>query len=281
MITRKEALHYDQQLHPAFAGYLFDGTITEADALAAVFHLLTKGLLEPIWKDGSMLKQIIAIRKTGKSSILPFNTTLAEEMFGTQDQLSAKEVGEFIKDGRLKEIIQTHLQAIASFPIINEDLKFTFGKHGTADFSVNGNPVNTIEEANFMRKLLYRLFLPLFLGLGILMIGLSFLLNASGDGEARNVLLLIGSIFILVITFIFLTFIFSQKKVTYDFKNKVEPLAKKRYQELFQFIKTHPLPKHRFINEFLAFSIAFGLETSWQKDFGLDKEITVNATPLT
>lgn len=29
MITKKEALYYDEQLHPAFAGYLHDGTITE------------------------------------------------------------------------------------------------------------------------------------------------------------------------------------------------------------------------------------------------------------
>lgn len=51
MITQKEALYYDEQPHPAFAGYLHDGTISQRDALATIFNLLTRGSLDPVWKD--------------------------------------------------------------------------------------------------------------------------------------------------------------------------------------------------------------------------------------
>ena len=87
MLTQKEALYYDEQLHPAFAGYLHDGAITERDVLAAVFHLLTKGILDPVWEDGSMLKNIVGARKTKKTSILPFNQLLVEKILGSKNFL--------------------------------------------------------------------------------------------------------------------------------------------------------------------------------------------------
>lgn len=298
MLTRKEALYYDEQLHPAFAGYLHDGTITERDALAAVFHLLTKGILDPIWEDGSMLKKIVGARKAKRTSILPFNQLLVEKIFGSKDEVSVKEIGTAIKSGEIEQTIKGNLHAITAFPIINEELKFTFGKHGTVTFSVNGNSVDTVEEATAFRKLLYKVFLPIFLGVGILLTGVYFLYNkfipsnnfsyitpnisiqTSGDGDS-NTLLLTGGIFVVVILLILFSFVFSKKTISYDFKDKVIPVAKKKYDELYEFIKTNPLPKHRFINEFLAFSVAFGLDDSWHKDFKLDTEIKVDESPLT
>lgn len=298
MLTRKEALYYDEQLHPAFAGYLHDGTITERDSLAAIFHLLTKGILDPIWEDGSMLKKIVGARKSKRTSILPFNQLLAEKLLGSKNEISAKEIGAATKSGDIEQIIRDNLQAITAFPIINEELKFTLGKHGKVNFSVNGNPVDTVEEATALRKLLYKLLLPIFLGVGILLIVMYFLyvkftqgdnfsytapnfsIEVSGNGDL-NSLLLTGGIFVVVILLVLFSFVFSKKTVSYDFKDKVIPVAKKKYDELYEFIKTHPLPKHRFINEFLAFSIAFGFDDSWHKDFGLDTEIKIDESPLT
>lgn len=297
MLTKKEALYYDEQLHPAFAGYLFDGTITERDALAAIFHLLTKGVLEPVWEEGSMLKAIAGAKRTPRTSLLPFNQILIDKMFDSKDELSAKEIGDLVKNGTIKNIIKDNLHAIAAFPIINEELKFTLGKHAAVNFTVNGNPMDTVEEATSLRKLLYKLMLPLFLGLGLLMIGLSFIFNRIApngqdfvynssnvsvniQGGSGSSMLLTGGIFVLVITLVLFSFIFSKKTVTYDLKDKIEPIAKKKYEELYQFIKAHPLPKHRFINEFLAFAIAFGFDDSWHKDFGLDAEIKIDSTPI-
>lgn len=298
MLTRKEALYYDEQLHPAFAGYLFDGTITERDALAAILHLLTKGVLEPTWEDGNMLKAIVGARKTQRTSILPFNQVLIDKMFGSSNEITSKEIGKLIKDGTIKKVIEDNLHAIAAFSIINEELKFTLGKNASVNFTVNGNPVDTVEEATALKKLLYRLMLPLFLGLGVLMIGLSFIFNKVApngqdfiynssnasvniQGGSGSTMLLTGGIFVLVITLILFSFVFSKKTVTYDLKDKVVPIAKKKYVELYEFIKAHPLPKHRFINEFLAFAIAFGFDDSWHKDFGLDTEIKIDSTPIT
>lgn len=297
MLTRKEALYYDEQLHPAFAGYLHDGTVTERDALATLFHLLTKGILIPIWEDGSMLKNIVGARKMKRTSILPFNQLMVEKMFGLKEEISAQEIGNLIKNGEIQKIIKDNLHAVAAFPIINEELKFTLGKHGRVNFSVNGNPVDTVKEATAFRKLLYKIFLPVFLGVGILLIVVYFLyikftpgdnfsyitpnisIQMSGDGNP-NALLLNGGIFVTVILLVLFSFVFSKKTVSYDFKDKVIPVAKKKYDELYEFIKTHPLPKHRFINEFLAFSITFGFDDSWHKDFGLDKEIEIDTTPI-
>lgn len=289
MLTRKEAIYYDEQLHPAFAGYLFDGTITEQDTLAAIFHLLTKGVLEPVWEDGSMLKTIVGVKKTSKATLLPFNQVLVDQIFGSSKELSAKEIGKLIKEGTLKELIQDNLHAIAAFPIINKELKFTLGKHATVSFSVNGNLVDTVEEATAFKKLLFKLILPLFLGVGLLLISISIIFNKADNssnvlvniqGGSGSSMLLTGGIFVLVITLIVFSFIFSKKTVTYDLKDKVVPIAKRRYVELYEFIKAHPLPKHRFINEFLAFAIAFGFDDSWHKDFGLDPEIKVDTTPM-
>lgn len=298
MLTRKEALYYNEQLHPAFASYLFNGTITQRDCLATIFHLLTKGMLEPIWKDGSMQKSIIGVRKVRTTSNLEFNQVVINKIFGSNTELSIKEIGTMIKNGVVKDIIEKNLNVIATFQIINEELKFTLGKHGTVNFSVNGNKVDTIEETTAFKRLLYRLLLPLFLGIGALIIGLSFLFNhiaPSGQDFAYNNqnvsvniqggsgsgMLLTGGILIFSIAIILFSFIFSKKTLTYDFKNKIEPIAKKKYKKLYEFIKSYPLPKHRFTNEFLAFSIAFGLDDSWNTDFGLEKEVQIDSTPMT
>ncbi len=73
MLSEKEALYYNEQLHPAFAGYLQDGSISNRDALAAIFHLLTKNLLTPVWEDGNMMKKIVEVRKSSRQATLDFD----------------------------------------------------------------------------------------------------------------------------------------------------------------------------------------------------------------
>lgn len=294
MLTRKEALYYDEQLHPAFAGYLHDGTITERDALAAILHLLTKGILDPIWEDGSMLKKITGVRKMARKSNLEFNQILVDKLFGSKEELSAKEIGDLIKAGVVQNVIKNNLKSISAFPIINEELKFTLGKHARVNFSLNGNPVDTIEEATHFGKLLKIVFIPAFtfallVSVAVLIFYPTLFPKGPGVYDYGGITVEVDSpsgAFITAFTFLmvllgFVSFFFARKAVNYSFEKDVIPLAKKKYDELYEFIKTHTLPKHRFINEFLAFSIAFGFDDSWHKDFGLDKEIKLDTTPIT
>lgn len=298
MLTEKEALYYDEQLHPAFAGYLHDGTVTQRDALATIFNLLTRGSLDPIWKDNNMLKGIEGVRLMKRQPKFGFEQIIIEKLFGAKKELTTKEVSEFIKSGEIQLLIKNNLSAISAFPIINEELKFTLGKHSKVNFSVNGNPVDTIEEATAFKRILYKILLPIFLGIGVILVlgyfaftkslpqgnfsysNPNVLIQVQGDGNAGNSLLLTGGIFIIVIFSILFAFIFSKKTLSYNFRNDVVPIAKKKYTELYEFIKSHPLKPHRFTNEFIAFSIAFGLDNSWHKDFGLEEEIKIDESPL-
>lgn len=227
-----------------------------------------------------------------------FEQVIIDKLFSSKRELTIKEISEFIKSGEIQTLIKDNLSAIGAFPIINEELKFTLGKHGKVNFSVNGKPVDTIEEATAFKKMLYKILLPIFIGVGLLLLIGYFLflkylpqgeysfsspdvsIQIQGDSNASGSLLLTGGIFITVILSILFAFVFSKKTVSYSFKDDVVPVAKKKYSELFEFIKSHPLKPHRFTNEFLAFSIAFGLDNSWYYDFDLEEEIKIDESPL-
>lgn len=279
MLTKTEALYYEEQLHPAFAGYLHDGNISQRDALSAVFHLLSKGILIPIWEENNMLKKIVGINKSDRIPLLAFDRILVEELFKNGDTITSKELGRLIKEEIVQNQIRKNLSAIEAFPIIRENLQFSFNKHSKMRFVLNGELVDTFPEAQKLKMFINKLFLPLFMGLGSLFI-LIYILNTffEENGGSGHAFLFGGLIFILVSSFLFVSFTYSDKKITYDFKNDVVPTAKIKYDELFEFIKAHPLPKHRFINEFLAFSIAFGIDDSWFNDFGLEKEVQISKT---
>lgn len=297
MLTRKEALYYDEQLHPAFAGYIFDGTVTERDVLSTLLHLLTRGVLSPIWKDGNMNKTIVGMRKIHRKPAYEFEEKIITSIFQDNQEASSERIKEVINSGEIQEIIKNNLRAIETFPIIQEQLNFRLGKHIPLHISINGETVDTVKEANQFNSLMKRFLLPLFIVISALLLFVYFLIskippgnlnynspNISIQGNIQRspdgMLLTVG---ILLVTGIgmFLLFTFSRKTVSYSFKDDIIPTAKKKYEELYRFIKDHPLPKHKFVNEFLAFSIAFGLDDSWFKDFGLEKEINIDKTPIT
>lgn len=301
MLSKQQALFYNEQLHPAFAGYLHDGEISERDALATIMSLLKYGYIDPIWKKGDMLLGIEGVRLLRKKPRFEFEQLIIDYFFKNKQEITVEEIGDYIKNGTIQDLIKQNLQAISAFPIINNELKFKLGEHGQINFSVNGNPVDSIEEATKFKKTLKYILLPIFAGIGILMILLSLLfknfnlssetntfnnrnvsIQVSGDlTTGANTFLLTGGIMLGVILLIAASFYFSKKTVTYSFEDKVIPLAKTKYAELFEFLKKYPLQPHRITNEFLAFSIAFGLDNSWQKDFGLEEEIKIDDSPMT
>ncbi len=298
MLTQKEALYYEEQLHPAFAGYLHDGTITERDALATIFQLLSKGMLDPVWQDRNMLKSLVGARRMRKGPRYPFEQLIIDKLFGSKNEITSAEIRDVVKRGEIREILKRNVKAITVFPLIREELKFTLGKHGKVNFSVNGNPVDTVEEATQFKKLLTRVLIPLFIGIGIFLLFLYWFIIQFGGTSNVNInnptiqingsfqgspdgLLATAGIMVGVILLIFLAFTFTKKTVEYSFEDDVIPLAKRKYENLYEFLINHPLKPHRFTNEFLAFAIAFGLDTSWYKDFGLEKELKIDATSIT
>ena len=300
MLSKQQALYYSEQLHPAFAGYIHDGEVTQRDALATIINLQKKGSLGPIWKKGNMLDGIERLRLMRKKPQSAFEQLILSELFKDKKELTAKEIGDYVKSGTIQTFIKQNLQAISAFPIINNELKFTLGKHGQVNFSVNGNPVDTIEEATKFKKILKYVLLPIFVGVGIFMIIFYFIfknlnptsgnhvfnspnvsMKISGDftGDPSTFLLTAG-IMIGVMLLIAASFYFSKKTVTYSFENNILPLAKTKYSELYEFLSKYPLQSHRFTNEFLAFSIAFGLDNSWFKDYHLEEEVRIDESPM-
>ena len=69
MITEPTALKYKQELHPAFAGYLHDGAISNRDQLASIFALADYGSIDFIYEDNNLTKPIKTLRKTNINSI--------------------------------------------------------------------------------------------------------------------------------------------------------------------------------------------------------------------
>lgn len=61
-----------------------------------------------------------------------------------------------------------------------------------------------------------------------------------------------------------------------DFETGI-PAAKIWYEELFDFIQSFPLKEQRIYNEFMPHAIAFGLDKSWNKSFGITKEMVVKS----
>jgi hypothetical protein len=106
----------------------------------------------------------------------------------------------------------------------------------------------------------------------------AFNIESNSQADPRIILLFIGIVFLFVTIIIFMTFTYSKKKISYNFMQDIVPKTKVKYDELREFLQNHPLPKHKYINEFLAFSIAFGFDDSWYKDFGLDSEIMIHET---
>lgn len=299
MITQEAAQKYTEQLHPAFAGYLFDGEITEKDCLATILQMIKEGVLEPEFKENSILKGIEAVRLMQKTPQYEFEKEICLRLFADNSRLTAEEIGDAIVVGRIKKVILANLEVIRDFPIINNKLRFTIGKQVVVKFNVNGQEVDTIETANYFKNVLQMIILPIFAGIGALLIIIGLFLSGgnipenytSGQpglnvqittgGNPGNGLVQAGIYCLLSPLLLMLIFRFSKKTVTYDFIKQVVPLARDRYRDLYDFLKTYPLRDHTFTNPYLPFVVAFGLDNTWQKDFGLESEIKVDETPVT
>lgn len=265
MLSYEDALKYSDQLHPAYAGYLHDGEITKRDILASIFYLMKTGVIIPIFENNIMTKKITNLRRTNKSTQYLFEEKLLTYMFANKNEIAVSDIRK-MKYQDVQTILHNNIQSISQFPLIHKKLEFTL-KGAPVWFSVNGQDVTDLHTAAEFKKTLHIL-VPIFAIIGVSAIIYSFFKLDVG-------IFLWGLCFSGIPLFMAYTFHKSKKTVTYDFQNKVVPFAKEKYDELHEFLLSRPLSNHNFNNEFLPFSIAFGIDTSWNKDFGIEKELEI------
>lgn len=298
MLSDLDALTYKDQLHPAYAGYLHDGEISNRDVLAALFYLMKTGAIFPIFQDNNMTKKIVSLKRMRKEPYYSFEKQICNILFNKSLEVSTHDIKNIILSGKLQDILHKNIDSIAAFPLLNKKLQFLLGKSGEAHFSVNGKPVTDIKVAGEFKSVLTKIIMPIFFLIGVLFFGIHFFggnmidnlvstgavtIESSGGSELlrKNMFIFMGLMFAGMPLLIYFIFTYSDKVYSYNFKDKVIPYAKERYKELFNFIKSKPLLKHNFNNEFLPYSIAFGLDNSWDKDFGIETEIGIDKTSMT
>src|SRR3989344_8861034 len=98
MISQKEALSYRERLHPALVGYLHDGRVNRQDALASIFYMMEKGILEPVWEDGSMLKSLKGVKQRQKTPSLLIDKKIIEVAFKSKKEVTVGEIGGVIDE---------------------------------------------------------------------------------------------------------------------------------------------------------------------------------------
>jgi glutaredoxin-related protein len=285
VITKEQAQDYIEQLHPAFAGYLHDGIVSERDAIAAVMNLVQKSLVKAAWEDGSMCRNIKSLSKTSRIPQLGFDRKLIEIIFAKQDKVDSGVIKKLIQNGVISNAILNNLSAIQTFPIIYNDVEFNHGDDVIIPFLHRNKIVDSFSEIRtFDRDI--KLTLLLIFAFTILVLGRTRdvvdIPLAIVKLESYDISILSITLLSLLFAFstLYYSFISSKKQVSYQFEKNVIPIAQKKYSELFDFLSNYPLENHNIVNEFLPFSIAFGIDKSWLGDFGLSAEPKIEGSPL-
>ncbi len=265
MLTQPEAESYNASLHPAFAGYLLDGEVTNVDTLATIFKLFNTRALSPIFEDNQLTKRIVAVRRGEIPPQLKFEKDMLGILFENDTEVTSQELGTKIQDPRIKELIMTSLIALTEIKIISQELEVYRGKQKIVFYQrLPGGGYKTINTVSG-----YKGVIGLLLGMALLMAGIG--VYSLKDNIYLSTVTIGAAIFI---TIAGLLYAFAKRVIKVDFGTEVLPKAKVKYDELFNFLKANPLQPHVFTNTFLPFSIAFGLDQSWNADFNLGHELT-------
>lgn len=285
LLTKQEAQNYSEQLHPAFAGYLHDGIVSERDSVAVIMHLIQKGYVTAVWEDNSMTKNIKSIMRSNKLPALEFDQLLMNVIFSRKSEVKARDIKNLIKDNVISKTILLNLSAIETFPIINNEVQFDHGDDVMIPFLHNNRIVDTLHETRaFDIDLKFMLFL-------LTLVSVLFLVITNDYIDIPQAIMGVRPIEVDAITIAFLSSIFAfsmlyisfrtaKKEVNYRFVNEIVPIAQKKYAELYDFLTAYPLENHNIVNEFLGYSIAFGIDGSWLEDFGLQREPKIDGSPM-
>lgn len=284
MTTLEKARKLSEQLRPAFAGYLTDGNISDRDVLATLLDLVVRNSVSlDMELEGERYKINKIMRAVGTAeSLLPFERLFLNELFCRSNEITLEEFRKIAKSGKLHKIIENNLGVLKDFEIIDAELEFIENGH-TISVSMNGKEVRTLED---MKKL--NRFLKFILGFFILVPSFVFVSWIYGVMKSPNSSLhaplpIIGACatYVLVMglpILIYRKFEKSEKVLKLDLTSV--PKTKKKYEELFKFIRKYPIKQQSLANEFMPFAVAFGLDTSWIKSFGMTREFVVSSKKM-
>jgi len=291
MITLPEARELREQLSPAFAGYVTDGNISDRDVLATLMDLIVRGY---IGLDAESQKKPAKVRKIyfvkTSDSLLPFEKKFMEVLFKEKKELKTGDVKGIIESKVLHKVIKNSSNELASSKVLKPILLF-FNKNKERKrvyYSIGTyrHEIKTVEDleaylalTKFKPKTLsFNIFILLLTGCALL-----FFSDKINSERTLEVFLAFGFATLLFATASWIGYkrALKTKGVLYlEFKGNKKPFMKEAYEELFEFISEYPLKTQRLYNEFMPHSVAFGLDTSWNKSFDILTEPVVISKPM-
>jgi len=306
MITLPEARELREQLSPAFAGYVTDGNISDRDVLATLMDLVARGY---IGLDADTQKKTVKVRKIYfvKSSkrLLAFEKKFMEVLFKEKKELNVKEVKGIIDSKGLHNAINENTESLTKSKIVkslvllmdkNEEIKnISYYKEeinaerGQSRFGTK-KKLKTIDDlreymvttSTYVKVSLVMLvlFLILFCVIYLFIYLPSQRYHSPNDIYNMLEFMIFLVLYLCTITLAIIKYLEIRrlkKLLAFQFENNIIPFTKKKYEELFEFIQKYPLRQQRLYNEFMPHAVAFGLDTSWNKSFGVPTEVVVKS----
>ncbi len=264
MITLQSAREFCKLNHPCFAGYLHDGEISELDLLATIFYLFKGNYLVPIFKENNLNSELIAIKKNSKTLPTKFDEIFVRELFTEKNEIKTINIGNKIKSSDFKFAMNYVFEKFSNLKAHNR--KFSV--------QVGNNSKLVLESIPKSKKERGKQTIPL---IGMLLYFLFSLFMLVNDSNTSIFAVMIFGFVAMFFALVIYLYYFGKHNISFDLSDEENILKlKKGYKEMYDFLNKYPLNPHYFTNEFLPFSIAFGIDQSWNKNFGLDKYTRVH-----
>ncbi|PLW80547.1 hypothetical protein C0585_02045 [Candidatus Woesearchaeota archaeon] len=255
-ISESEAKKYLETLKPGYAGYLHDGKISKKDILATLMDLIVRGYIGIDYEyDGNTHKINKIWPKSKKKNLLEFEQRFLNNLFDKKEELELEEIKRRFQGNRLT-IPLKYYSEITNIRIIKKRYQVTgpgYKEYYYGDMHFS----NREKEIPTSSKIAYYI------------VGFFMIFAAVNIDKEMNYFIA-TPILTTLLLFISLYALLKYKliKVNVEFDLETQEM-KKKYDELFHFLREHPLKKQRIFNEFMPFAVAFGLDTSWNKSFNI------------
>lgn len=278
MITLSEAEKLLEQFKPAFAGYLTDGDISERDILATLLDLSVRGYIKlDMEKKGDYYEiHNIGLEQKSIKLLLPFEREFIGILFPKSKEISLDNFQYMLHKKTLHNVIENHLQSLKENEIVTRKLIFRNDEDKQVNFGDGKSAIKTVEKAKGYQDLIERYKSFKMPSESWFLIATSLLFIGIGISSGTLWSILYGIVILLIPLWEYRKFRKLKKTIHIKFKDAI-PFTKKKYEELFEFIRKFPFKEQRIYNEFMPFAVAFGLDTSWNKSFGINTEPVISS----